>query len=92
MIGDFIRRGQRGRAVSIQGLPSHRTPKNLCEPDALPTELYPRFGERRLARFINFSSSESGLAPCMRSSRAPPVSILIRQTTRKNDCRERFRV
>ena len=42
MIGDFIRRGQRGRAVSIEGLTSHRTPKNLCERDALPTELYPR--------------------------------------------------
>ena len=41
MIGDFIRRGQRGRAVSTEGLTSHRTPKNLCERDALPTELYP---------------------------------------------------
>ena len=42
MIGDFIRRGQRGRAVSIEGLTSHRTSKNLCERDALPTELYPQ--------------------------------------------------
>ena len=41
MIGDFIRRGQRGCAVSTEGLTSYRTPKNLCERDALPTELYP---------------------------------------------------
>ena len=30
MIGDFIRRGQRGRAVSTEGLTSHRTQKNFA--------------------------------------------------------------
>ena len=44
MIGDFIRRGRRGRAVSTEGLTSHRTPKKLCERDALQTELYPHDG------------------------------------------------
>ena len=40
MVGDFIRRGQRGCAVSTEGLTSYRTAKNPCERDALPTELY----------------------------------------------------
>jgi Meiotically up-regulated gene 113 len=33
---------QLGRALSTTGPTSHKTPKNLCERDALPTELYPR--------------------------------------------------
>jgi hypothetical protein len=41
MIGDFIRRGQRGRAASIEGLTSHRTPKTFANETLLPAELYP---------------------------------------------------
>ncbi len=64
MIGDFIRRGQRGRAVSIEGLTSHRTPKNLCERDALPAELYPHDGMQASTakKFVQQATSVSPLA------------------------------
>ena len=62
MIGDFIRRGRRGRAVSTEGLTSHRTPKKLCERDALPTELYPTMA-CKLARRKNSSSNPQDRGP-----------------------------
>jgi hypothetical protein len=48
----FIRRGYTRRTVSILGLTSRKTPKNLCERDALPAELYPRnfFARQSLTR------------------------------------------
>jgi len=64
MIGDFIRRSQRGRAVSIEGLTSHRTPKNLCERDALPGELYSHNGMQASTakKFVQQATSVSPLA------------------------------
>jgi hypothetical protein len=64
MIGDFIHRGKRGRAVSIEGLTSHRTPKNLCERDALPTELYPHDGMQASTakKFVQQATSPPPLA------------------------------
>jgi hypothetical protein len=58
----FIRRVQTSRVPSTLDLTSHKNPKNLCERDALPTELYPRnsFSRQRLARKIRISS---GLCP-----------------------------
>ena len=51
-VGRFIRCGHTRRDLSTPGLTSHKTPKNLCERDALPAELYPRnsFPRQRLAR------------------------------------------
>jgi hypothetical protein len=70
-----------------------RTPGLLIANETLYQLSYtPVFGERRLARFVDFSSSESGLDPSVRNSRTVPASILIVRATRKNDCRERFRV
>ena len=64
MIGDFIRRGQHDRAVSTEGLTSHRTPKNLCERDALPAELYPHDGMQTstVKKFVQQAASVSPLA------------------------------
>ena len=58
MFNRFIRRGPTRRVLSTLGLTSHKTAKNLCERDALPTELYPRnfFPRQRLARKIRISS------------------------------------
>jgi hypothetical protein len=57
-----------------------RTPGLLIANETLYQLSYtPVIGERRLARPVDFSSSESGL-------------ILIIRATRKNDCRERVRV
>jgi len=68
MIGDFIRRGQRGRALSIEGLTSHRTPKNLCERDALPTELYPRADGLQASTTKKFVQQATRLSPPSRAT------------------------
>jgi hypothetical protein len=64
MIGDFIRRGQRGRAASIEGLTSHRTPKTFANETLLPAELYPHDGmqARTAKKFVQQATSPSPLA------------------------------